>query len=436
MHAMTESTWWLPVLLNRYLGNKSDLIIPLTALVGEYCQPGDAVFDAFSGSLAVSMAFKRCGYRVSANDLNLLSWTFAQAYLVPGDLETSDHLLPRAYARSQKTEVDAQIRQLSATDGYTFLSEPSLAERYRQLLLVLSHLNALSVSGLPSDARRRDFYDAYCPEGRHSAFLSSRGKHGRRRFFTPVNAERLDLMLSQVRLWSHQSLLSPHLEALLLAVICFASEKVANTQGTWHDFPRDEWDSRAFKPLTLVPPALDPVLAGVGGHWHGREADTSEVIDSLPPQRLAYFDPPYNFRQYTAYYHLPNLICRYCEIPDLDQYFEGLKYVRGQNMVDDRPSVFCSAQAFLPAMRDLLLRTPAEVVVVSYFTGKNHWSQFDSDPDGRGLRLLSELMQEAPFKPGTLQVFRVPRTNYASYGGYTARKVDELLIVAQKPCSE
>jgi|SRR5579872_1301710 len=421
------------MLLNRYLGNKSDLIPPLTALVAEYCQPGDAIFDAFSGSLAVSMALKRRGYRVSANDLNLLSWTFAQAYLIPGDLEPSDHLLPKSLARSKTAEVDAQMQQLSSMAGYTFLSNPLLAERYQQLLLVLSYLDTLSARQLPSDARRNDFYDAYCPEGKRSAFISLRGKRGNRRFFTPANAERLDLMLSQVRLWSRRSLLSPYLEALLLSIICFASEKVANNQGTWHDFPRSEWDSRAFKPLTLMPPALDPMFEGAGGHWHGREADTSEVIDSLSPQRLAYFDPPYNFRQYTAYYHLPNLICRYCEISDLDHYFEGLEYVRGQNMVYDRPSAFCSARAFLPAMRDLLTRTPSEVVVVSYFTGKNHWSQFDSDPDDRGLRLLSELLQEPPFKPGTLQVIKVPKTNYASYGGYSARQVDELLMVAEKP---
>src|SRR5712675_2396750 len=37
-----------------------------------------------------------------------------------------------------------------------------------------------------------------------------------------------------------------------LAVVCHAVEKVANTQGTYHDFPRTTWDSRALKPLTLV----------------------------------------------------------------------------------------------------------------------------------------------------------------------------------------
>ena len=424
------------MLLNRYLGNKGDLITQLTGLVAEYCQPGDAVFDAFSGSLAVSMAFKRRGYRVSANDLNLLSWTFAQAYLLPGDLEASGHLVSKARARSLQAAADAQVDRLSALAGYTFLSDPLRAESYRQLLAVLSHLETISARHLPSDARRHDFYDAYCPEGRRSAFTSSRGKRGHRRFFNPRNAERLDLMLSQVRLWSRQSLLTPRLEALLLAVICLASEKVANTQGTWHDFPREDWDTRAFKTIRLAPPPFDPVFEGIGGHWHGHEEDTSQVVDSLGPQRLAYFDPPYNFRQYTAYYHLPNLICRYCEIEDLNDYFDNLEYVRGQNMAEDRPSAFCSAPAFLPAMRNLLLRTPADVVVISYFTGRNHWSQFDSDPDDRGLRLLSSLLEEPPFKPGSLRMIRVPRTNYASYGGYTARKIDELLLVAEKPALE
>jgi adenine-specific DNA-methyltransferase len=182
-----------------------------------------------------------------------------------------------------------------------------------------------------------------------------------------------------------------------------------------------------------VPPPLDGVVVGAGlAHEHGREEDVESYAARLAPVRLAYLDPPYNFRQYTAYYHLPNLICRYPRLDDPDAWFEGLAYVRGQNMADDRPSAFCGVRTFVPAMRRLLAALPAEVVVLSYFTGRNHWARFDSGPDDTGLRLLGDLLREDGFEPNSLEVVRVPRTNYASYGGYTARTVDELLLVARK----
>ena len=84
-------------------------------------------------------------------------------------------------------------------------------------------------------------------------------------------------------------------------------------------------------------------------------------------------------------------------------------------------------------MRTLIAGTPADVVVVSYFTGRNHWSkEFDSDPSDKGLEAICGLLEGPEFTSGSLRVHRIPRTNYASYGGYVARQVDELLLVAGK----
>lgn len=66
--------------------------------------------------------------------------------------------------------------------------------------------------------------------------------------------------LSQLRSWRQQRALPESTHWLFVAVACHALEKVANTQGTYHDFPRDVWDSRAFKPLTLAPPPLSALL--------------------------------------------------------------------------------------------------------------------------------------------------------------------------------
>jgi adenine-specific DNA-methyltransferase len=416
------------VLLSRYLGGKTEILPPILGLVERFCAPGDRVLDAFTGSLAVSMALKGAGYEVAGTDLNALSATYAGAYLLP---TAPEHLALDAGAllgRPVPAAVDARLASLRGRPGWGFLADPAAAEAYRGLLALLGHLDGLDPRGAP----RTHFFDAYSPDGGRAAFRSSRGRSGTRRFFTGPNALRLDVMLGQLREWRAGGL-PPAVLDLLTAVVCHASEKVANTQGTWHDFPRDTWDSRAFKPLTLAPPPLDGVLTGgVLTHDHGREEDSEAYAARLAPVRLAYLDPPYNFRQYTAYYHLPNLLCRYPHLDDPDAWFDGLAYVRGQNMTGDRSSQFCGTRSFVPALRRLLAAVPAEVVVLSYFTGRNHWARFDSESDDTGLHLLGNLLSEDTFEPGSLEVLRVPRTNYASYGGFTARTIDELLLVARK----
>jgi len=421
------------MLLSRYLGNKAVLLDEILRATGTRCEPGDPVMDVFSGSLAVSMAYKRAGYRVSANDINRLSAAFGRAYLENCSVPTFPlkDVIPVRRAQVLRKEADVRIRALEGSPGFSFLHDGGNRASYRDLVAGLLHLQLLDEDALPAQDVRTDFFDAYCPEGRFSAFRSSRGSEGRRRFLTSENARRLDLIMSQLRFWRRASVLPEATHWMLLAITCHALEKVANTQGTYHDFPREIWDSRAFKPLTLAAPPLDDVLTGPGGHVVGQE-DSVSFVSTAGPHRLAYIDPPYNFRQYAAYYFLPNLLVRYPDLEDPRDYFASLTYVRGQNPADDFTSDFCSGRKFIGAMRQLLSSCSVDSVLVSYFTGKNHWSNFDSERSDSGLKLLSALLQEESFVPGSLTITEVPRTNYASYGGYRAREVHELLLLADK----
>lgn len=419
------------MLLSRYLGNKSALLDAILDMTASRCAPGDRVLDIFAGSLAVSMAYKAAGYRVSANDVNGLSAAFGRAYLEPTSIADFplDSLFSKRRATVLRKEAEAQLRSLEGWPGFAFLGSEPHRTRYRDLLATLRHLQLVEEDEIAEPYRRTDFFDAYCPEGRYSAFTSSRGSTGRRRFLTAENAHRLDVILGQLRAWRAARLLPEAAHWLCLSVTCHALEKVANTQGTYHDFPRDTWDSRAFKPLTLQAPALDGVLDGPGGHVIGHE-DSSTFVTHAGHHRLMYVDPPYNFRQYTAYYFLPNVVCRYPDLEDPEAYFAQLAYVRGQNPADDFTSEFCSAGKFIPAMRSLFARADVDSVLVSYFTGKNHWSSFDSGRDDTGLEELSALLTGDLFVSGSLTIREVPRKNYASYGGYRARDVHELLLLA------
>lgn len=421
-------------MISRYLGNKQSIMPDLLEVIGRYAGPGDHVADVFSGSLSVSLGLKRAGYRVTSNDINLFSSILAQAYLVPDEPPSpavADLLGGSSAISSTRNEAAKTIGSLLGVEGFTFLGEENWRTRFEDFLCLLHHLENVTYEGLPQGYRRTDFFDAYSEEGRFSAYVSSRGSAGRRRFFTGQNARRIDLILNQLRAWKVESCLDTHTYSLLLAVLLRSVERVSNTQGTYHDFPRRTWDSRALNPIRLDPPPLDRFLGGAGGHVAGREIDSLEFMSSVESHRVLYLDPPYNFRQYSAYYFLPNVICRYAEIEDLDGYFSSLKHVRGQNPADDFTSTFCKPRQFIGDLSSLIDRADCDAVVISYFTGKNHWSEFDSDRSDTGHKLISELLSGPRFVSGSLRVDEVSRRNYASYGGFAARTVDEQMFSAR-----
>lgn len=421
-------------MLARYLGNKTAILGPLVDTITQHAAPGAHVVDAFSGSLAVSMGLKTRGLRVTANDINLFSSVFADAYLIPNEPPNTDlgSLFTARHAAELRAAAQPVADRLRGRAGFGFLSTAERFRRYTNYLAVLHHLATMDECDLPAVDRRSHIYDTYSEQGANSAFTSSRGTAGRRRFFSPANATRIDLALNQLRSWQRQGSIDRHTYSLALAGLVRAVECVANTQGTFHDFIRAGWDTRALGSLRFDPPPLDDVVTGVGGHTSGRERDTLEFIGEVDDHSVLYLDPPYNFRQYTAYYFLPNVLCRYPEMPDPDAYFAEVTYVRGQHPSDDFSSTFCKAARFVDDLRTVIDRARCDTVVISYFTGANHWGKFDSDPNDIGRDRLTDLLAGDLFEPGSIQVVEVPRRNYASYGGFTAQVVTELLLVATK----
>lgn len=421
-------------MLARYLGSKTALLDPLVGTIMEHTEPGGHVVDAFSGSLAVSLALKERGLRVTANDINLFSSVFASAFLIPNEPPNPDitALLPVQRIEELFEPARTRVHSLRGTVGYTFLEDPEWRRRYVNYVVLMMHLQTMTVQHLPASARASHFYDTYSEDGANSAYVSSRGSAGNRRFFSGENARRLDLLLNQIRYWKRSFQIDIVTSSMLLSGAVRAMEKVANTQGTFHDFIRSGWDSRALHSLQLSPPPLDSMVGGAGGHAAGREQDSLDFMANVDHHSVLYLDPPYNFRQYSAYYFLPNVVCRYPDMDDPDEYFAGVKYVRGQNPSDDFTSTFCKGSRFITDMRTLISRAQCETVAISYYNGANHWGTFDTGPSNVGRERLTELLSEDLFVDGSLQVTEITRRNYASYGGFKAREVSELLFVAQK----
>ncbi|MEV7873180.1 DNA adenine methylase [Microbacterium sp. NPDC089188] len=417
-------------MIQRYLGNKTRYLEHLLTTFRAHAEEGAHVVDLFSGSLSVSLAMKEAGYRVSANDANLLSNIIGEAFLVPTGVPEADLALIPERARGACFR-EAQAVVLSER-GFAVTRAAGQQHLATRLVALTLWLNMVEQSDLAPRYRRTDFFDTYTEEGKNSGYTSSRGRSGRRRFFSSSNGKRIDVALGQVRLWSRSGAISPPVEAYLLATLMRAVERVANTQGTFHDFPRETWDARALTPLRVEAASTDPMVSPVAGHRVGREEDSREFVKTVDPHAILYLDPPYNFRQYSAYYFLLNLVCRYPSITDLDDYFSKVTFVRGQNPEDDFTSSFCSSKMFLSDMGAVMRDAQADTVVVSYYTGANHWSKFNSDRNDTGLELLRGLMTGTMFEPESFTALEVERKNYASYGGYKARTVQELILVAKK----
>lgn len=390
-------------LIQRYLGNKSAISEVIVDLVRKLASPGDMVFDAFSGSLAVSAAMRSAGFEVAPNDINHFSWLFARAYFSAHELPNPPGLTP-----------------MSPEVSWTYWQEE------------LAHLTDEDLSDVPRDHRRSDIFDHYCEEGTKSSFVSKRGTAGRRRFFSAANARAIDRSLSRIRYRYQTGQITEQVRCILTAALISAVEKVSNTQGTYHDFPRDFVDSRALKPLR--PQMPDPkIFVGPPSRYIGRAEDSLQFAERLPPHKVIYLDPPYNFRQYTSYYFMLNLLSTHAEIENLDEYFSGVQFVRGQNMKDDFKSTFCSRQDFIPSLRTLIQRANAEYVIMSYFDGRNHWGSFKSGvAETEGKRLLEDFFRSDLFVKGSFEFVPADRLNYQSYGGYSAKPIQEFLFVARK----
>ena len=228
-------------LIQRYLGNKSSIAPDIVALVRSLSEPGDTVVDAFSGSLAATFAMRQAGLRVVPNDINHFSWLFATAFLTG----------------SQPIGPNGRLG--------------SPGERHQQWRALADELVAPVGHGDAASIFRTDIYDHYCEEGGKSSFLSARGRSGRRRFFSADNAATIDRALSRIRFWWRNGRIDQRTRCILSAMLISGVERVSNTQGTYHDFPREFIDTRALRPLKIeVPPDEIFSRTGISAHWARR----------------------------------------------------------------------------------------------------------------------------------------------------------------------
>ena len=418
-------------MIQRYLGNKNSIANHILHEVGRFCQPGDIVCDIFSGTISMSMALKRSGYRVVSNDISIFSYHYANCYLRNNTIPVFDLGLLGINGANYENIAQEVIEKKKDEVGFLFLKNQHLYELYKNLVIVLIYLERIEATDIAKKFQASYIYNTYTEEGNNSYFRSLRGTEGHRRFFTPANGKRIDNILNKIREWNDNHLLSEVQYSLLISILCESIEKISNTQGTYHDFQRELYDERALHDLTLRIPPFDDIVSTQNEHIIGRAQDSLNFIKEVPKHKLLYLDPPYNFRQYTSYYFMLNLICNYCTIKNLNKYFKNVKFVRGQNMDDDFDSTFCKSDKFIESLHQLINDARTQYVIMSYYDGRNHENKGAHRKDN-GIAAIVNLFESDMFKAGSFEQLAFERTNYQSFQGHTADKCKEYLFIAEK----
>lgn len=250
----------------RYLGNKTKLIPFILEAVERFgLEPGVAC-DPFAGTASVSSALKRAGWRVHAGDLMAASYALQVA----------------------RVEIDRTPRYPPET-GAADPERPPGAVSYRTLLRYLGALEG---------------EDGFITE--HYTLAGAAGEAHGRMYFSPANARRIDAVRSAVARWRAAGHIDESRAQLLIATLIEAADRVANTTGVYASFVKT-LQPNARRDLELRPIVPTPARNGAAGSTAFR-GPASERVASVGAIDLLYLDPPYNERQYPAYYHIPELI--------------------------------------------------------------------------------------------------------------------------------
>jgi adenine-specific DNA-methyltransferase len=415
--------------MDKYLGNKRSLLDSIYSAVVSHVPRAKSICDVFAGTTNVGRHFRQRGFDVISNDCNRFSFVLGIAYLGLRDWPTFaglDHIPAASSATIEKLR-QAFFSATKKDAGQTFphaITEKSW-NQLRPYWRIIAHLNELP------PAQNGLITEYFTHWGRSSAFLSVRGTRGRRNYFSKENAGRLDAILSTVTKWWNDGRLAEIEVHLLLAAILEEVTIVANVNGTFHDFNRDRLWPNSLQPLHVRIPLVAPSMTSSQTHC----ADALSVGQQVANHDILYLDPPYNFRQYTAYYHLLNFIAAFPFLSDLKGYLAKLEYVRGQNMEDDFASDFCFRDKFVGALGELIDSMPCRYVCMSYYGGRNHWNHWSrtEKTTDEGIRLLGEFFGNTTRFRGC-EVFPAMqvRLNYQSRVGEKKGLVDEYFFFAEK----
>lgn len=326
----------------RYIGNKTKLLSFISSYLDELDLYGGRALDAFTGTTAVARLLKARGFAVDTCDIMSLSYVFQRAYVVADEYPKFAGLAEDTGLRAAK--LTPQFRLLVESrlrgQGDLFSGAPDLQPLEETLVYLDTYLEPLS-----------SFID-------RNFAASESPVEGQRMYFSRRNAQRIDAIRHKLHDWWSDGLVTEEEFFILLTALLEAADSVANTAGVYAAFVK-AWQSNAIKPLRLSAP---DIVVGTGLTCSAHCGDVVGLVGQLGRLDLLYLDPPYNTRQYSAYYHVPELIAE-------GWFGAELPILRGKTgLIDDsqKKSEWSTRDGCVPALEQLLEAVDATHVLLSY----------------------------------------------------------------------
>ena len=306
-----------------YIGNKRKLTPLIRHAIEVTGVKSGTFYDAFAGSTVASRLAKVLGYRVIANDWEPYSYYIGLTYI-------QNNKPPEFHALGGLENAVGTLNSLNPVRGY-----------------IAGH---------------------YCPEDDEKYDPDSE-----RMFYTQENGRRIDAIRVQIAAWKSEGKISENEEAVLLAPLIFQSAYCSNTSGVFKGFHRG-WGGatktawyRIRSTLTLKPPVF----------WNNEQENLvfKEDANTLASEiecDIAYLDPPYNQHQYGANYHLLNTVALW-DKPKIEPRFKSRDEENGKSAIrkdwrTERRSLYCYKKSAYNAFSELVEKTKARFILVSYST--------------------------------------------------------------------
>lgn len=295
----------------RYLGNKTRLLPFIGRVLRHRGIRGGSAVDPFSGTASVARALKRWGFAVTAGDVMQFAYVLARAHVVlPAEPDFTALAALEGLRRGNPRDVIHLLNRLPGEPGF--------------------------------------IHEHYSPAG-------VVGGNAGRMYFTPENAARIDAVRARLHDWLQAGLVDLDGHDYLLAALIEAADRVANTTGVYAAFVKT-WQPNARRHLLLRAPRL---VRGNG--CRAARMDALELVRAQEPFDLLYLDPPYNNRQYSGYYHIPEVIAL--------GWFDAPLVMRGKTgLIEDaeKRSAWSSARRCEAALEALVAVAPCRRIVMSY----------------------------------------------------------------------
>lgn len=231
----------------RYLGSKSLVVSQISELLEPYEQ-GLVFCDPFGGIGTVGSYMKQKGFGVVSGDLLLFAHYFQKSLIQLNDIPAFGGL---DSLKDQSSGLEVFFNNIRVDSGW-------LIEEY-------------SI---------------------------------KRQYFTLPNAENIQACIDTIWAWRANNQVNDDEYAFLIASLIQSMDKVANTAGTYYAHLK-HYHRKALRPFRFQ--FLTPIKSKFSCKCYLEDANT--LVDKHTCDVL-YLDPPYNTRDYSRYYHLPETIAK------------------------------------------------------------------------------------------------------------------------------